>query len=197
MSPTFKEYLLKTTKASDCEEVEIIQSLWSGYGKISRYLLIGSSIDTVVVKCIALEEAKAHPRGWNTNFGHQRKVKSYQVETYWYENWNQGCTDLCKTPHFLGSFSEGENRWIILEDLNKVYPHRRYELNIQEVKACLKWLANFHATFLMQKPIGLWEVGTYWHLATRPNEFKNIILSPNYKKPFKATSMILNFRSWN
>ncbi len=174
MSPTFKQYLLKTTQATDCKEVEIIQSLWSGYGNISRYQLIGSSIETVVVKCIALEEAQVHPRGWNTNYGHERKVKSYQIETHWYESWNQGCSKQCKTPQFLGSHSERNNQWIVLEDLNEVYPLRKYDLNIQEVKACLKWLANFHGTFLMQKPTGLWEIGTYWHLATRPNEFEKI-----------------------
>jgi len=174
MSSTFKEYLLKSTNSLDSKEIEVIQSLWSGYGKISRYQLRDSSIDTVVVKCIALENAQKHPRGWNTNYGHQRKVKSYQVETYWYGNWNLRCSYHCKTPQFLGSYSEGQNQWIILEDLNHVYPLRRYELNIQEVKACLKWLANFHGTFLMQSPKGLWEVGTYWHLATRPNEFEKM-----------------------
>jgi hypothetical protein len=174
MSATFKDYLIKVTHARDCKEVEIIQSLWSGYGKISRYQLIGSSIKTVVVKCIALDKAQAHPRGWNTDYGHQRKVKSYQVETHWYEHWNQNCTDKCKTPKYIGSFSEGNNQWIILEDLDEIYPFRKYHLSITAIKACLKWLANFHGTFLMEKPTGLWEVGTYWHLATRPNEFEKI-----------------------
>ena len=174
MSPAFKKYLLQTTHATGCKELEVIQNLWSGYGKISRYQLMGSTLKTVVVKYIAPEKELRHPRGWNTNYGHQRKIKSYQVETCWYENWNQKCSTLCKTPQFLGSFSEGQNQWIILEDLNEVYPLRKYELDIFEVKACLKWLAVFHSTFFRQKPIGLWNVGTYWHLATRPNEFDKI-----------------------
>jgi thiamine kinase-like enzyme len=40
------------------------------------------------------------------------------------------------------------------------------------MKACLKWLANFHATFMGKEPSGLWAVGTYWHLETRPDELE-------------------------
>jgi aminoglycoside phosphotransferase (APT) family kinase protein len=36
--------------------------------------------------------------------------------------------------------------------------------------AVLRWLAQFHARFLGHPPEGLWKVGTYWHLATRPDE---------------------------
>lgn len=174
MNPLFKNHLLTLTKASDCRELEVIQKLWSGYGKISRYELEGSAIKTVVVKCIALDLSIAHPRGWNTNLSHNRKVKSYQVETLWYENWNQRCSEKCRTPKFLGSFAEKEHQWIILEDLNEEFPDRRYEIDLAEVKVCLKWLANFHITFLTQQAIGLWEVGTYWHLETRPDEFEKI-----------------------
>ena len=91
MNPDFKEFLLRVTQSSNCEEIEIIQSLWSGYGKISRYQLDGSPLKTVVVKLISLNQSSEHPRGWNSDFGHNRKVKSYEVETHWYENWSQLC----------------------------------------------------------------------------------------------------------
>jgi hypothetical protein len=174
LNPNFKKHLLKVTQSSDCEEIEIIQTLWSGYGTIARYKLHDSVHKTVVVKCIALDQSNTHPRGWNTNLSHERKVKSYQVETHWYEKWNEQCTEACRTPICLGSYTEGENQWIILEDLNTHYPLRKQELGIDEVKVCLQWLAHFHATFLHQKPIGLWETGTYWHLETRPYEFEKI-----------------------
>jgi len=174
MNPDFKKHLLKITKSSDCNEVEVIQSLWSGYGKISRYQLVDSSLDRVVVKHIALNQGSDHPRGWNTGNSHKRKVKSYEIETYWYEKWNQHCTEDCRVPKFIGSFSEGRDQWIILEDLNTDFPLRKHSPDFSEMKVCLKWLANFHAIFLNQKPTGLWEVGTYWNLETRPDEFEEI-----------------------
>jgi hypothetical protein len=174
MHPDFKYYLIKVTQSSDCEETEVIQSLWSDYGKISRYELVGSSLRTAVVKFISLDKTSGHPRGWNTDFAHNRKVKSYEVETHWYQKWNQLCTPHCRVPRFIGSFSEGAQQWIVLEDLDLNFPVRKQQLDIAGVKACLKWLANFHGTFLSHKPIGLWQVGTYWHLDTRPDELERM-----------------------
>ena len=174
MNQNFKDHLLELANASSCKEIEIIQSLWSGYGRISRYQLDGSPLNTLVVKHIALNAANEHPRGWNTEYAHHRKVKSYQVETHWYEAWNHLCSDNCPVPKFIGSFSEGKDQWIILEDLNANFPLRKQQLSFSEVKVCLNWLANFHAIFLNHSPSNLWEVGTYWHLKTRPDEFKKI-----------------------
>lgn len=144
---------------------------------ISRYQLYGGEIETVVVKHIALNTANQHPRGWNTDIGHNRKVKSYQVETEWYKRWNQQCTERCRTAAFLGAFEQDAEQWIILEDLDAEFPLLKHHLQLAEVKTCLRWLANFHATFMGQKPEGLWEVGTYWHLDTRPEEFEKIELT--------------------
>ena len=38
------------------------------------------------------------------------------------------------------------------------------------MRSGLDWLAAFHARFLGSDAVGLWEQGTYWHLATRPDE---------------------------
>jgi len=40
------------------------------------------------------------------------------------------------------------------------------------------WLANFHAAFMGEQPAELWTIGTYWHLATRPDEFDALDDSP-------------------
>jgi hypothetical protein len=174
MNPQFYTYLLNLTKAIACEEDEEIQSLWSGYGAITRYRLKDAEYKTVVVKCISLQEVSEHPRGWNTDKSHARKVKSYEVETHWYEHYNQKTNAECRTPEFLGAYTEGQEQWIVLEDLDANYPLRKEEVDLIEVKACLGWLANFHARFLGSEPKGLWEVGTYWHLATRPDEWEQM-----------------------
>lgn len=174
MNVDFNNYLLQVTKATHCSEVEIIQSLWSGYGKISRYQLIYSDISSVVVKHICTTQSVNHPRGWNTDFSHQRKVTSYQVETNWYQNWNGLCNKNCRTAKFIGSFMNDQEQWIVLEDLDAHFPIRKHQTTIAETKVCLKWLAHFHANFITKKPNGLWEIGTYWNLATRPQEWENI-----------------------
>ena len=174
MSIHFKKHLLKITGSTECEEVENIQSLWSGYGRISRFQLSNSALKTVVVKFINLSTVNDHPRGWNSDRGHQRKVQSYEVETYWYQNYSHECNKQCYTPKLIGDYSEDQNQWIVLEDLNTHYPLRKYDLSLAEVKVCLKWLANFHATFLHREPNGLWPIGTYWHLDTRPDELQKI-----------------------
>jgi len=191
MNPHFKNYLLKVTEATDCRELEVIQSLWSGYGNISRYELKGSIYPTVVIKFINLNQSKEHPRGWDTDNSHQRKVKSYQIETHWYKEWSHLCANDCRVPHFIGSFAEGRDQWIIMEDLNKDFPLRKYELPLSEVKGCLRWLAHFHVTFLNHVPNGLWEVGTYWHLATRPDELREM-QHPKLKAKAHAIDALLN-----
>lgn len=171
MHATFKTFLLALTNASDCSAVTHIQTLWSGYGTIRRYHLENSDFETVVVKEIQRESSQKHPRGWHTDFGHQRKLRSYEVETHWYRSWSASCDEHCKVPQLMGILENEAGQWIVMEDLNASYPLLKTTVGIPEVKTCLKWLAHFHAKFLYSSPQGLWEVGTYWHLETRPDEY--------------------------
>ncbi len=171
MKQHFKDILLKATGATDFFEKEKIQNLWSGYGVIMRYGLKGSERQSVVVKHVRLPAGDSHPRGWNTNLSHQRKLKSYAVEIAWYEKYSQLCRDRCYVPKCLASESKEDEFFMILEDLNGAgYETRRHSLSPTEMRVCLKWLAHFHATFMGQAPDDLWPVGTYWHLETRPDE---------------------------
>ncbi|MBL4862219.1 MAG: DUF1679 domain-containing protein [Crocinitomicaceae bacterium] len=175
MKRRFKEALLTSTGAVDAEEIQMIQELWSGYGKIARMSLSGSEISSVIIKNIVWPSEVNHPRGWNTDVSHQRKVKSYQVEMMWYAKWSHLCDENCRVPKRFVSVSEGEEHFIVLEDLDAAgFPVRKSALTKGEVKVCLDWLANFHATFLNQSPSDLWEIGTYWHLSTRTDEFKTM-----------------------
>lgn len=163
----------EATGATGIHSKEHIQTLWSGYGEIIRYGLTGGRYNSVVVKHVSLPTRNNHPRGWNTGLSHQRKLKSYQVEIEWYRNWAGKCDSTCYVPECLLLESEGDEIVMVLEDLNDVgFPLRKTEVSFKEIEACLKWLANFHAIFLDKEPVGLWPVGTYWHLDTRPDELE-------------------------
>jgi len=187
-----KDFILNTTNASDCEELEVIQFLWSGYGKISRYQLTDAEMNTVIVKNIIFPTQANHPRGWNTSKSHNRKVKSYQVETAYYTDFNNLCNNACRTPYLIASNTIGKEKVILLEDLDAAgFPVRKSQLTIEQIKVCLKWLANFHATFMGQQPKGLWETGTYWHLETRPDEFA-AMQNTSLKEAAKSLDTLLN-----
>ena len=169
MNQHFKSIILKKTGASSLNEKEVIQSLWSGYGKILRVGLKNADMESVVVKHVQLPTSKNHPRGWNSDIGHQRKVKSYQVETEWYETYSK--KSGARLPQCLAVETHNEEVLMVLEDLDAAGYHlRKNSVEWEDIDACLKWLAQFHASYLGQKPDGLWEIGTYWHLKTRPQE---------------------------
>lgn len=175
MNQNIESLLLNTFSAQSAEELETVQSLWSGYGKISRWQLKGSDIKSVIVKKIQAPTQQHHPKGWNSSFSHNRKMKSYQVEMNFYEGYALSCNAYCAVPKcYEVKRAEGE-QLLFLEDLNESgYAQRRESLSLEELKVCLSWLANFHATFIQVNADELWEVGTYWHLATRPEEFEKI-----------------------
>ena len=171
MNAHLKSVILSATGASELIELGVIQSLWSGYGSIVRYGLIGATVDSVVVKHVALPEGVAHPRGWNTNLSHLRKLKSYEVETAWYRDWSAQCGAGCRVPKCLALESVGHELIIVMEDLDAAgFAERHTSVTETELQSCLRWLAQFHATFMGAEPAGLWACGTYWHLETRPDE---------------------------
>ena len=163
--------ILAATKASAITHQEVLQSLWSGYGQIVRLTLADAIPSTVIIKHVQTKPHHSHPRGWNSDHSHQRKLRSYHIETSWYQNWNTHCSAQCRTPNLLDSSVHEGELLLILEDLDSSgYPQRLTHLTPSQVESGLAWLAHFHATFLGQSPSELWEVGTYWHLATRPDE---------------------------
>ncbi|PTP16254.1 choline kinase [Vibrio sp. 10N.286.51.C3] len=173
-------------------DVEVIQRLWGGYGELVRLVFAkdnSASMNSVIVKHVALPDKAEHPKGWNTKLSHQRKVHSYQVETAWYQSFTQQWDDRCPVP--VGLHCElQENEWlIVMQDLADIgfpltsqfdvpvvsdYQASSYTREEQKQRdACLKWLANFHAKHIninQEQSLSLWQVGTYWHLDTRPDE---------------------------
>ncbi|MFK8031262.1 MAG: phosphotransferase [Gammaproteobacteria bacterium] len=171
MHKSFEQTVLHATGAKDLFVMEEIQQLWSGYGAIVRYGLSGAVVPSVVVKHVQLPNNDNHPRGWNTDLSHKRKLTSYRVETAWYRHWSSLCDDNCYVPECLALGSHGEETLIVLEDLTASgFDTVKSSVSLSEIKVCLRWLAAFHATFMGVQQQQLWKEGTYWHLATRPDE---------------------------
>lgn len=172
-----RQEILKSTGASRVISVQSVQTLWSGYGQIQRYLLEGGSHKQVIVKHIQWPDTSAHPHGWDTDISHQRKLKSYQVEKAWYLKYAQRTNSYCKVPELLHSVDGAEEMLLVMEDLDQLGYHIRKTpgtVDLDSVKACLSWLAHFHAQFLGVNYKEIWPIGTYWHLATRPDEWERM-----------------------
>ncbi|MBV1907904.1 MAG: ecdysteroid 22-kinase family protein, partial [Kangiellaceae bacterium] len=176
-----EKLILKTTGASKLNHLKDIQTLWSGYGKIVRYGLKECDYPSVVVKHVKLPDIAHHPRGWNTDRSHQRKVKSYQVESAWYECVAKYCDRTCRVPQSYAVESGETEFFMLLEDLDAAgFPVRKQQVDLavtsdwKDMQACLSWLANFHATFMNRSNEfpELWDKGSYWHLDTRPDELE-------------------------
>jgi hypothetical protein len=192
MNETIYNSVLELTGAKSLTKIEEIQSLWSGYGSISRYSLQSASIDSIIIKQIQLNKMKSHPRGWSNQVGHQRKIKSYQVECSWYQDYNQSKDQNFRTAKCYGILGGDPETFILLEDLDAAgYPVRITHPSWASFCACIKWLASFHAHHLQVKPISLWEIGTYWHLQTRPEELKQLKDIP-LKRAAYTIDQILN-----
>lgn len=189
------EKILTVTDANRIKRVESVQNLWSGYGEIKRYFLEGGKQASVIVKHIQLPESNQHPKGWNTNISHDRKLKSYQVEKNWYHDYGSLCNPQCRVPKCYTSMEAESELLLIMEDLDiNGFPIRITpdQVSIANAKSCLTWLAHFHAQFLNNNGEGLWPIGTYWHLDTRPEEWEKI-----EDKKLKSAAMEIDERLKN
>ncbi len=144
-----------------------LATLWSGYGEVVRYHRPDGG--TVIAKHVR------PPRGRGR--GHDRKLRSYEVESTWYREWAPRCQ--ARVAECLAA-ERADGEWLfVLEDLDAAgFAGRGSRLSDAQLDACLRWLAALHASFLGQRPRGLWKVGTYWHVATRPDEHRAMAAGP-------------------
>lgn len=151
--------------------IETLQELWSGYGQINRYF--SPKLDsTFIVKYINPPEQVQHPRGWHSDVGHQRKLRSYQVETAFYQHYAQHCDQFCYVPQLVQRCTEIDNQQLlIMQDLQQLgFDDGNDSLTLDDINCVIEWLAHFHAKFLHNSGEGLWPIGSYWHLNTRQDE---------------------------
>jgi len=173
--------LATATGATAIDVGDRVQELWGGYGGIIRLHLkkdahANSDVQaSAILKLIKPPEKAQHPRGWNTNSSHQRKLLSYQIETQWYSQHAQRCNRYCPVPNVIATGVHDGAQWILMQDLAIQYPQRASSLSLEQAHVCLRWLAAFHAEFIQYKPDGLWPIGTYWHLDTRQDEYDAMV----------------------
>ncbi len=165
----------RATGASSVELGARIQSLWSGYGEIRRAELEGATVPTAIVKIIMPPARAAEAQNAAAVRSHARKLRSYEVELAFYQKYAARCAESARVPAAYFCEKTPTGALFVLEDLDASgFPARRSRPSEQDIVDCLSWLASFHATFLEQTPEALWKVGTYWHLATRPDELSRM-----------------------
>lgn len=192
------ETLRTLTGIADLVYQEKVQSLWSGYGEIARYTSASKQLN-LVVKQATPPTSRHHPRGWNSDLSHQRKLHSYQVESYFYQHYASLCPQACRLPEAISVHQDQEQFLMILEDIDEAgFPLRFTQITTPHVQACLHWLAHFHAHFLHHAVTGLWQTGTYWHLKTRPDELSAMPDTPlkAYAEKIDATLNNAQFKTW-
>lgn len=203
-SPSALKRICSLTNASKCTPREVVQSLWSGYGRIQKVDLNfdeSEPVQSAIVKFVdAAGAGDAHPRGWDGGASHTRKIRSYEVERNFYASFSSRCGESCRVARLLGADPHSpaaESDWLmLLEDLDQPsfgdvdFPVRKSRVSEQELLECLSWLASFHAAFMGISASAvddeLWPVGTYWHLATRQDEWD--VMEPSQLK--EAASII-------
>ena len=171
--------------------VTSIQSVWAGYGELFRCHLSDAPVDTVVVKHVTPPKGRGH--------AHQRKLRSYEVEAHFYRQHAPRCDDGCRVASCFGAQRVDKGWLLIMEDLDAAgFSGRDRDPRGRRLDATLAWLANFHVMFMHERPRGLWKTGTYWHLATRPDEFAAMADGPLRRAAKALDAKLANaeFQTW-
>ncbi len=103
-------------------KIEQVQDLWSGYGEISRFKIARDkhSCHYCILKYINFTKQKQHPRGWQSDFSHNRKLQSYINEQLFYQNFAHHLPKSCKIPELKATGKSDRNLWLIMEDLDQI-----------------------------------------------------------------------------
>ena len=145
--PVKPERIAVIMEARKANRVGRIQTLWGGYGEVARYLLDGGHVPSVVVKHVKPGEGRGR--------SHDRKLRSYEVEQLWYEQWAEHCGPACRVAQCFHVERDAGEWLFVLEDLDAAgFPRRRRQLTFQQLVACLQWLAALHAWFCLKDCTG-------------------------------------------
>lgn len=163
--------ILEKTNSSEILEVHFIQALWNDFGELNRVILNNDQVILKLIKFPTQNSSTPHPHGWNSDLGFERKRRSYQIESLWYQHYDTKI-EGAYYPKYLASGHYEDYQYLLLEDLKALNFSAKDFIPWEKVQLCLSWLANFHKYYLHREPKHLWPIGTYWHLDTRPEEFE-------------------------
>ncbi|KAI5854338.1 kinase-like domain-containing protein [Tricharina praecox] len=169
-----------------------LTTLWSSFGTICR-LNLKSNPRSLILKFI-------DPPVDTRSEGHLRKIISYRVERYFYEHLSTRLPPHVKVAKNYPVEPAFGDTSLVLEDLSREYPlpvARRTDLDEEQAKVVLRWIAGFHATYWgkvddipdtppplqVQDPLvtpGVWTNGGYWYLDTRSEEYAIVRDDPYY-----------------
>ena len=152
------------------EITEIITALWSGCGEIVRCRLDDNAC---VIKAISVPDHINHPRITQTEFAINRKRHSYEVEFHWYQQYAQHLPAQARALCCYDTLAHLQQKVMVFADFAAL-GFTNAAVKPQHIGAILKWLAYFHAFHFHVNPDGLWQQGSYWHLATRPDEYEKM-----------------------
>lgn len=149
-----------------------IASLWAGYGSVIGLKVVEGTTRSVAVEDDYIAKLVSPPKG--AGVSHQRKLRSYEVESAFYRHCAGGvleCTSCAIPRPLMIDTNAGTSFLFILSNLAAQFSVVPDVLDLEQSKSALQWLAGFHAFFWESIPdVGLWDEGTYWHLATRKSE---------------------------
>lgn len=163
------QWLLTVTDDPELTQFSLVQPLWSNFGKLIRCFSPRRQAP-LIVKWICQPEEFNHPRGWNSQTSQQRKWQSYAVEREYYRAYAK--PHQYAVPQLIAQQQIGDSQVLVLSDLDdEGFPLRPAYLTLKQCEPVLQWLAAFHAEHLNTLAHALWQRGSYWHLATRQDEW--------------------------
>ncbi|TMO73554.1 kinase [Pseudoalteromonas sp. S3785] len=147
---------------------DTLTSLWSGCGSIVECTL---DAEPCVIKAIKIPSHINHPKIKQSEFALKRKQQSYCVEYNFYKRYSPFLPNKAKSIECVSAINSGDDYALVFKNFTK---HGFAQASSLHIKAILTWLAHFHAFNLNKPATGLWQQGNYWHLSTRPDEYKKL-----------------------
>ncbi|KZN58395.1 phosphotransferase [Pseudoalteromonas luteoviolacea] len=169
MQPILYEQFLNTRSTDQC------LALWNGCGTLEKFS-IGSQC--YVAKVTQVPEDLQHSSIKQTRFSLNRKVRSYEKEQMFYQHCADALKGVCNVPKMFELHAERGLFVTLLEDYEAKGFINKNSACTEDILKIIEWLANFHATWMENSQehskFEQYGAGNYWHLKTRPDEFKKM-----------------------